>query len=169
MKEKFKAIIEKVEESKKGSRVIESMVRYTYATNVTDAQRNIVYHLSNDDKIYLGIDQSVSTTDKIVRWEIARIDLERNFEQLALKVGVRGKDTKPRHRRTRAEIENDRDYTKIEFEIKKDVYNTLKTYLEAINLNEKEFLNEIIERELKGKEEALKELDEIMKKLRGDK
>lgn len=168
MKEKYKAIIEKIEETQKGSKVLESLVRYTVAANVSEAQRNIVYHLQNDDRIYLGIDKNNSTTDKIIRWEIARIDLERNYEQLELKVSGRGKDTKPRHRRTKAEIQNDREYTKIEIEIRKDTYDSLKTYLQALNTNEKEFFNEIIEKELKGKEEALKEFNKIMQKLRGD-
>ena len=168
MKEKYKAIIENIVESKKGSKVLDTLVRYTYATNVTEAQRNIIYHLQNDDKIYLGIDKFNSTPNEIYRWEIARIDLERNYEQLELKVSGRGKDTKPRHRRTKAEIQNDREYTKIEIEIRKDTYDTLKTYLQALNTNEKKFFNEIIEKELKGKEEALKELNKIMQKLRGD-
>lgn len=168
MKEKYKAIIEKIEETQKGNKVLERLVRYTVANNVLEANRNIVYHLNNDDKIYPGVDKNNSTMDRIIRWEIARIDLERNYEQLELKVSGRGKDTKPRHRRTKAEIQNDREYTKIEIEIRKDTYDTLKTYLQALNTNEKEFFNEIIEKELKGKEEALKELNKIMQKLRGD-
>lgn len=169
MKEKYKAIIEKIEETQKGSKVLERLVRYTVANNVLEANRNIVYHLNNDDKIYPGVDKNNSTMDRIIRWEISRIDLERNYEQLELKVSGRGKDTKPRHRRTKAEIQNDREYTKIEIEIRKDTYDTLKTYLQALNSNGKEFFNEIIEKELKGKEEALKELNKIMQKLRGDK
>lgn len=169
MKEKYKAIIEKIEETQKGSKVLERLVRYTVANNVLEANRNIVYHLNNDDKIYPGVDKNNSTMDKIIRWEISRIDLERNYEQLELKVSGRGKDKKPRYRRTKAEIQNDREYTKIEIEIRKDTYDTLKTYLQALNSNEKEFFNEIIEKELKGKEEALKELNKIMQKLRGDK
>lgn len=168
MKEKYKAIIEKIEETQKGSKVLERLVRYTVANNVLEANRNIVYHLNNDDKIYPGVDKNNSTMDRIIRWEISRIDLERNYEQLELKVSGRGKDTKPRHRRTKAEIQNDREYTKIEVEIRKDIYDSLKTYLQALNTNEKEFFNEIIEKELKGKEEALKEFNKIMQKLRGD-
>ena len=168
MKEKYKAIIEKIEETQKGSKVLERLVRYTVANNVLEANRNIVYHLNNDDKIYPGVDKNNSTMDRIIRWEISRIDLERNYEQLELKVSGRGKDTKPRHRRTKAEIQNDREYTKVEVEIRKDTYDTLKAYLQALNTNEKEFFNEIIEKELKGKEEALKELNKIMQKLRGD-
>lgn len=168
MKEKYKAIIEKIEETQKGSKVLERLVRYTVANNVLEANRNIVYHLNNDDKIYPGVDKNNSTMDKVIRWEISRIDLERNYEQLELKVSGRGKDIKPRHRRTKAEIQNDREYTKIEIEIRKDTYDSLKTYLQALNTNEKEFFNEIIEKELKGKEEALKELNKIMQKLRGD-
>ena len=168
MKEKYKAIIEKIEETQKGSKVLERLVRYTVANNVLEANRNIVYRLNNDDKIYPGVDKNNSTMDKVIRWEISRIDLERNYEQLELKVSGRGKDTKPRHRRTKAEIQNDREYTKIEIEIRKDTYDSLKTYLQALNTNEKEFFNEIIEKELKGKEEALKELNKIMQKLRGD-
>lgn len=168
MKEKYKAIIEKIEETQKGSKVLERLVRYTVANNVLEANRNIVYHLNNDDKIYPGVDKNNSAMDRIIRWEISRIDLERNYEQLELKVSGRGKDTKPRHRRTKAEIQNDREYTKIEVEIRKDTYDSLKTYLQALNTNEKEFFNEIIEKELKGKEEALKEFNKIMQKLRGD-
>lgn len=168
MKEKYKAIIEKIEETQKGSKVLERLVRYTVANNVLEANRNIVYHLNNDDKIYPGVDKNNSTMDKVIRWEISRIDLERNYEQLELKVSGRGKDIKPRHRRTKAEIQNDREYTKIEIEIRKDTYDSLKTYLQALNTNEKEFFNEIIEKELKGKEEALKEFNKIMQKLRGD-
>lgn len=169
MKEKYKAIIEKIEETQKGSKVLERLVRYTVANNVLEANRNIVYHLNNDDNIYPGIDNNNSTIDRIIHWEISRIDLERNYEQLELKVSGRGKDIKPRHRRTKAEIQNDREYTKIEVEIRKDTYDSLKTYLQALNTNEKEFFNEIIEKELKGKEEALKEFNKIMQKLRGDK
>lgn len=83
MKEKYKAIIEKIEESKSGVKVLDQLTRYTYATNVTEAQRNITYHL-NEERIYLGIDKNISNGDKIVKWEISRIDLERNYEQLIL-------------------------------------------------------------------------------------
>ena len=169
MKEKYKAIIENIEESKKGSKVLESLIRYTYANNVTEAQRNIIYHLQNDDQIYLGIDKYNSTTEKIIRWEITRIDLERNYEQLELKVSGRGQDKKPRHRRTKAEIERERDYTILEVEVKKDIIPTLESYLKVTNLSEKEYFNQLIEKDLKGKENDLKTLEGLLKKIRGDK
>lgn len=168
MKEKYKAIINKIEESNKGSKVLEELTKYTYATGVLEAQKNIIYHLQNDDKIYLGIDKNHSTTDKIIRWEMTRIDLERNYEQLELKVGGRGQDKKPRHRRTKAEIERERDYTILEVEVKKDIIPTLESYLKVVNLNENEYFNQLIEKDLKGKKQALNELEEIYRKLRGD-
>lgn len=167
LKEKYKAIIEKIENSNKGEKVLERLVRYTCANNVTEAQRNIIYHLQNDDKIYLGVDKNLSNSDKAIVWELNRLDLERNFEETG--VGKRGKDTKPRKRRTKAEIENDRQYTKIEIEIKRDSLNTLETYLKAVNLNEKDYFNEIVEKDLKDKKQAIKEINKLVKMLRGDK
>ena len=168
MKEKYKAIINKIEESNKGSKVLEELTKYTYATGVLEAQKNIIYHLQNDDKIYLGIDKNHSTTDKIIRWEMTRIDLERNYEQMELKIGRRGQDKKPRHRRTKAEIEKERDYTILEVGVKKDIIPTLESYLKVVNLNENEYFNQLIEKDLKGKKQALNELEEIYRKLRGD-
>ena len=168
MKEKYKAIIEKIEETQKGSKVLERLVRYTVANNVLEANRNIVYHLNNDDKIYPGVDKNNSTMDRIIRWEISRIDLERNYEQLELKVGGRGQDKKPRHRRTKAEIERERDYTILELEVKKDIIPTLESYLKVANLNEKEYFNQLIEKDLKDKENDLKALEGLLKKIRGD-
>ena len=168
MKEKYKAIINKIEESNKGSKVLEELTKYTYATGVLEAQKNIIYHLQNDDKIYLGIDKNHSTTDKIIRWEMTRIDLERNYEQMELKIGRRGQDKKPRHRRTKAEIEKERDYTILEVEVKKDIIPTLESYLKVVNLNENEYFNQLIEKDLKDKKQALNELEEIYRKLRGE-
>ena len=168
MKEKYKAIINKIEESNKGSKILEELTKYTYATGVLEAQKNIIYHLQNDDKIYLGIDKNHSTTDKIIRWEMTRIDLERNYEQMELKIGRRGQDKKPRHRRTKAEIEKERDYTILEVEVKKDIIPTLESYLKVVNLNENEYFNQLIEKDLKDKKQALNELEEIYRKLRGD-
>lgn len=168
MKEKYKAIINKIEESNKGSKVLEEITKYTYATGVLEAQKNIIYHLQNDDKIYLGIDKNHSTTDKIIRWEMTRIDLERNYEQLELKVGGRGQDKKPRHRRTKAEIERERDYRVLEVEVRKDIIPTLESYLKVVNLNEKEYFNQLIEKDLKDKENDLKALEGLLKKIRGD-
>lgn len=167
MKEKYKAIIEKIEETKKGFKVLERLERYTYANNVLEANRNIVYHLNNDDKIYIGVDMDSSTTDKVIHWEIIRLDLERNYEQLELKIGVgkRGSDKKPRTRRTKAQIENDLKYTKIEIEIKNETYDSLKTYLNMLNLNEKDYFNKIIEKDLLDKNEAINKLKDIMKEL----
>lgn len=168
MKEKYKAIIEKIENSNSGEKVLESLVRYSCANGVLEAQKNIIYHLQNDDRIYLGIVKNESTIDKVVRWEMTRIDLERNYEQLEFKVSGRGKDKKPRYRRTKAEIENDRDYTKIEVEIKKGIISTLESYLKVANLNEKEYFNQLIEKDLKDKENDLKALEGLLKKIRGD-
>lgn len=168
MKEKYKAIIEKIESSNKGEKVLESLVRYSCANGVLEAQKNIIYHLQNDDRIYIGIVKNESTTDKVVRWEMTRIDLERNYEQLELKVGGRGQDKKPRHRRTKAEIERERDYTILEVEVKKDIIPTLESYLKVVNLNENEYFNQLIEKDLKDKKQALNELEEIYRKLRGD-
>ena len=168
MKEKYKAIIEKIESSNKGEKVLESLVRYSCANGVLEAQKNIIYHLQNDDRIYIGIVKNESTTDKVVRWEMTRIDLERNYEQLELKVGGRGQDKKPRHRRTKAEIERERDYTILEVEVKKDLIPTLESYLKVANLNEKEYFNQLIEKDLKGKENDLKALEGLLKKIRGD-
>lgn len=167
MKEKYKAIIEYVKEDKKGSKTIDSLIRYTVATNVSEAQRNIIYHLQNDDKIYLGIDKANSSTDEVYRWEITKIDIERNYDQLELKIGVgkRGSDKKPRTRRTKAQIENDLTYTKIEVEIKNETYDSLKTYLNMVNLNEKDYFNKIIEKDLLDKNEAINKLKNIMKEL----
>ena len=168
MKEKYKAIIEKIESSNKGEKVLEEITKYTYATGVLEAQKNIIYHLQNDDKIYLGIDKNHSTTDKIIRWKMTRIDLERNYEQMELKIGRRGQDKKPRHRRTKAEIEKERDYTILEVEVKKDIIPTIESYLKVVNLNEKEYFNQLIEKDLKDKIQALNELEEIYRKLRGE-
>lgn len=167
MKEKYKAIIEYVKENKKGIKTIDSLTRYTVATNVSEAQRNIIYHLQNDDKIYLGIDRANSSTDEIYRWEIAKIDIERNYDQLELKIGVgkRGSDKKPRTRRTKAQIENDLTYTKIEVEIKNETYDSLKNYLNMVNLNEKDYFNKMIEKDLLDKNEAINKLKNIMKEL----
>ena len=168
MKEKYKAIIEKIESSNKGEKVLESLVRYSCANGVLEAQKNIIYHLQNDDRIYIGVVKNESTTDKVVRWEMTRIDLERNYEQLELKVGGRGQDKKPRHRRTKAEIEKERDYTILEVEVKKDIIPTIESYLKVVNLNEKEYFNQLIEKDLKDKIQALNELEEIYRKLRGE-
>lgn len=170
MKEKYKAIIEKKYEGLDGCYTIESLVRYTCANNAKEAERNIIYHLQNDDRIYLGIDRNLSNDQQLVTWELTRLDLERNYEDLDVKSrGKRGKDTKPRKRRTKAEIQNDRDYMKIEIEIKKDNYDTLKAYLLAVNLSEKEYFNGILDKDIKDKKEALNELNKLMLKLRGDK
>lgn len=168
MKEKYKAIIEKIESSNKGEKVLESLVRYSCANGVLEAQKNIIYHLQNDDRIYIGVVKNESTTDKVVRWEMTRIDLERNYEQLELKVGGRGQDKKPRHRRTKAEIERERDYRVLEVEVKKDIIPTLESYLKVANLNENEYFNQLIEKDLKDKKQALNELEEIYRKLRGE-
>lgn len=169
MKELYKAIIEKIEESKDGKKVLMSLVRCSRANGVLEAQKNIIYHLQNDDRIYLGIVKNESTTDRVVRWEMTRIDLERNYEQLELKVSGRGQDKKPRHRRTKAEIERERDYKALEVEVKKDIIPTLESYLKVANLSEKEYFNQLIEKDLKDKENDLKALEGLLKKIRGDK
>ena len=167
MKEKYKAIIEKINEGVDGTFTVETLTRYNCANNAKEAERNIVYHLQNDDRIYLGIDKTLSTTDKIVRWELTRLDLERNYEDMETKGrGKRGKDKKQRIRRTNAEIENDRNYQKIEVEINKKTLDNLETYLKALNLNEKEYINDLIEKDLKSKRGALNKLKEVLKELR---
>lgn len=110
----------------------------------------------------------VIVNENVVRWEMKRIDLERNYEQLELKVGGRGQDKKPRHRRTKAEIERERDYRVLEVEVKKDIIPTLESYLKVANLNEKEYFNQLIEKDLKDKENDLKSLEGLLKKIRGD-
>lgn len=167
MKELYKAIIEKIEESKDGEKVLMSIVRYSRANGVLEAQKNIIYHLQNDERIYLGIVKNESTTDKVVRWEMTRIDLERNYE-LELKTSGRGQDKKPRHRRTKAEIERERDYRVLEVEVKKDIIPTLESYLKVANLSEKEYFNQLIEKDLKDKENDLRALEGLLKKIRGD-
>lgn len=169
MKEKYKAIIEKKYEGLDGCYIIETLIRYTCANNAKEAERNIIYHLQNDDKIYLGIDKNLSNDQQVITWEITRLDLERNYEDLEVKsVGKRGSDKKPRTRRTKAEIQNDREYTKIEVEVKKDIIPTLESYLKVANLNEKEYFNQLIEKDLKDKENDLKALEGLLKKIRGD-
>lgn len=81
MKEKYKAIIEQSEETKQGVRVLQVLKRYTCANNQAEARKNIIYHLQNDDKIYLGIDMMKSSAEKIIKWEITRLDIERNYEE----------------------------------------------------------------------------------------
>lgn len=167
MKEKYKAIIEKKYEGLDGTYTIETLTRYTCANNAKEAERNIIYHLQNDDRIYLGIDKTLSNDTQVITWELTRLDLERNFEEIQVKGrGKRGKDKKQRVRRTNAEIENDRNYQKIEVEINKKTLETLESYLSALNLNEKEYINDLIEKDLKSKKGALNKLKEVLKELR---
>lgn len=157
MKEKYKAIIQRIEESKKGERVLETLNRYTHATNVSEAQRNIIYHLQNDDRIYIGIDKNNSTTDKIVRWEITQLDLERNIEEV--KTG-RGKDKKPRKRRTKEEMNN----VKVTLTMDKKIYELMKIYIAVRNIPEKEFIGEAIRMYV---EEGIDALDDTLRMLKG--
>ena len=167
MKEKYKAIIEKKYEGLDGTYTIETLTRYTCANNAKEAERNIIYHLQNDDRIYLGIDKNLSNDQQLVTWELTRLDLERNYDDLKKKTrGQRGKDKTKRIRRTKAEIENDRNYLKVELEINRKTLESLETYLKALNLNEKEYINDLIEKDLKSKKGALNKLKEVLKELR---
>lgn len=251
LKELYKAIIRKVEESKDGEKVLMTLTRCSKANGVSEAQKNIIWRLQNDDRIYLGIVKNESTTDKIVRWEMSRIDLERNYENKKGEESMKNNykemvkekinkiektynmsdrtlvaamkeygisdvsyfsvytvrtDYKEVRFSTLKKLENgidklesilsecksiseqckleptekeltnineetiiDGEYKTIEVEIKKDIIPTLESYLKVSNLNEKEYFNQLIEKDLKDKENDLKALEGLLKKLRGDK
>lgn len=107
MKEKYKAIIKRYfsDETTGESGEVENsdMERYTYATSLEKAENNIRYHLKKDDGI--DLDYTYGQGNYSTWYGIDKIALEKEFET---KRKGRGKDKKPRHRRTKEELNNEK-------------------------------------------------------------
>lgn len=232
-KELYKASIKLIEESNKGVKVLQEFFRYSRANSVIEAQKNINWHLNNDDKIYLGIDKNKSTTEKIYRWEMVDISIVRDVEEMKNnyvdivrnklidfeeknymsdgvladtikeygidcvarttiyllrtgKKGVRYSSIKKIDnaldqletllntnmfisKNVKEEIEEKKEtLVTIEIDITQSNADAMYTYLGAVNLEVDDYINELLNRDLKEKKKAIIEFKEVMKKLRGD-
>lgn len=167
MKEKYKAIIKRYfsDETTGESGEVENsdIERYTYAPSIEKAENNIRYHLKQDDGI--DLDYTYGQGSYSTWYAIDKIALEKEFET---KRKGRGKDKKPRHRRTKEELNNSEERIEIKMNFLKSDYDKLTTFCEYANTNISKLIRRALINYINDKSTKIQQIERLKKDLQDD-